>query len=188
VAESNDDQRTIDAVLRRTSGRPIRGFAPGADVERSWPADAHPTRAKVQFLAADPLFTDMAGSGGRSSTQALPVLHSDALRRDAFLPGGPLERFELLATSSFCRPDIVPVSLRDGVFPDPTGAGWCQTVTQAFRSRDRAWPVIGAQFHAEQRDFTMPALGDPPESVADPRLFVASAYEQIVDAYLRLAP
>jgi len=159
VAESNDDQRTIDAVLRRTSGRPIRGFAPVIDVERSWPADARPTRAKVQFRPADPLFADIAGAAGRSSTQALPVLHSDALRRDAFLPGGPMDRFELLAT-----------------------------VTQAFRSRDRAWPVIGAQFHAEQRDFTTPAVGDPPESVADPRLFIASAYEEIVDAYLRLAP
>ncbi len=188
VAESNDDQSTIDGVLRRTSGRPIRGFAPAVDIERSWPADAHPTRAKVQFQHADPLFTDIAGATGRSSTQALPVLHSDALRRDAFRPGGPLERFELLATSSFCRADITPPSPHDGLFGDPTSDGPCQTVTQAFRSRDRAWPVIGAQFHAEQRDFTTPASGDPPESVADPRLFVAGAYEQIVDAYLRLAP
>jgi len=48
--------------------------------------------------------------------------------------------------------------------------------------------VIGAQFHAEQRDFAEPAPGDPPESVADPRLFLAAAYDLIVDAHLRLAP
>jgi len=32
------------------------------------------------------------------------------------------------------------------------------------------------------------AAGDPPESTADPRLFLAAAYEQMVDAYVKLAP
>jgi len=187
VAGAGDHQRAIDAVLRRTTGRPIRGFAPTVDAERAWPADAHPTRAKIQFAPMDPLFRDMSGSARRSTTQALPELHSDALRRDAFLPGGPLERFEVLATSIFCRPDVVS-AVALSLFPSPSGGGFCQSVSQAFRSRDRGWPVIGAQFHAEQQDFVTAAPGDPPESVADPRLFVAAAYEQIVDAYLRLAP
>jgi hypothetical protein len=187
-ASPEEDMRTIDQVLRRTSGHPIRGFAQPIDVERAWPSDPHPPRAKIQFVPNDPLFADLAGPLRRSTTQALPESHADALRPDAFLPGGPLERFEVLATSAFCAPDVVAASPRDGVFANPSGPGWCDTVPEAFRSRDRAWPIIGAQFHAEQRDFAAPAPGDPPESVADARLFFAAAYEQMVDAYVRLAP
>jgi hypothetical protein len=46
---------------------------------------------------------------------------------------------------------------------------------------------VGTQFHAEQFGFTAPATTDPPESTADPWLFVAAEYETIVDAYLRSA-
>jgi hypothetical protein len=94
----------------------------------------------------------------------------------------------VLASSSFCGPDVVAASTRDGIFPNPGGPGWCDTVPEAFRSRDRAWPIIGAQFHAEQKDFATPGPGDPPESVADARLFLVSAYEEMVDAYVKLAP
>jgi hypothetical protein len=183
-----EDRRTIDRVLRRTSGRPIRGFAPPIDVERAWPADPHPLRAKIQFLASDPLFEDLAGALRRSTTQSLPELHSDAVRPDAFLAGGVLERFEVLATSAFCGADVIAASPRDGVFANPSGPGWCDTVPEAFRSKDRGWPIIGSQFHAEQKDFATPGPGDPPESVADARLFLASAFEQMVDAYVKLAP
>ncbi len=183
-----DDRRLLDRLLRRTTGKPIRGFARQADVERAWPTDPHPPRARVQFAAGDVLFADLAGAARRSTTGALPELHADAIRPDAFLPGAPLQRFEVLAASSFCAPDVVAAGPRDGVFPNPNGAGWCDTIPEAFRSRDAAWPVIGAQFHAEQRDFTSAAPDDPPESVADPRLFVAAAYEQMVDAYVKLAP
>jgi hypothetical protein len=185
---AEEDGRTIDQVLRRTSGHPIRGFAQPIDVERAWPSDPHPPRAKIQFVPNDPLFVDLSGAMHRSTTQALPESHADALRPDAFLPGGPLERFEVLATSAFCASDVVAASPRDGVFANPSGSGWCDTVPEAFRSRDRAWPIIGAQFHAEQRDFAVAAPGDPPESVADARLFFAAAFEQMVDAYVRLAP
>jgi hypothetical protein len=188
ASSPEEDGRTIDQVLRRTSGHPIRGFASPIDVERAWPSDPHPPRAKIQFVPNDPLFADVAGPLHRSTTQAFPESHADAIRPDAFLPGAPLERFEVLATSAFCAPDVVAASRRDGVFANPSGPGWCDTVPEAFRSRDRAWPIIGAQFHAEQRDFAVAAPGDPPESVADARLFFAAAYEQMVDAYLRLAP
>ncbi|HEX4448326.1 MAG TPA: discoidin domain-containing protein, partial [Polyangiaceae bacterium] len=194
-----DDLRLIDQVLRRTSGHPIRGFAPLVDVERAWPTDPHPPRARIRFLPGDPLFADLSGPLGRTTTQALPESHVDALRPDAFLPGGPLARFDVLATSAFCASDVVAAGPRDGVFPDPSGTGWCDTVPEAFRSREvprqggaqgsgSAWPIIGSQFHAEQRDFASPGPGDPPESVADARLFFAAAFEQMVDAYVRLAP
>lgn len=182
------DQRTIDAVLRRTSGRLIRGFAPPIDSERAWPSDPHPPRAKIRFSPDDKLFEDLAGPVHRSTTMEMPEWHSDALRSDAFLPAGPLQRFEVLATSAFCGPDVVAASPRDGVVPNPAGPGWCDTVPEAFRSRDHAWPILGTQFHAEQRDFPTAGPGDPPESVADARLFFAAAYEQMVDAYLKLAP
>ncbi len=185
---SEGDLHTIDRILKRTSGRPIRGFARPAEVERAWPTDPHPVRAKIQFLPSDPLFADLAGPWLRSTTQALPESHADALRLDAFLPGNPLERFDVVATSAFCGADVVPGGGGDPPFANPSGPGFCETVPEAFRSRDRAWPVIGAQFHAEQRDFTNAAPGDPPESTADPRLFLAAAYETMIDAYVRLAP
>jgi hypothetical protein len=188
AATGGDDRQLIDRVLKRTSGHPIRGFASPIDVERAWPTDPHPPRAKIQFVSSDPLFADLAGAFGRSTTQALPESHSDAVRADAFLVGAPLDRFQIVATSAFCAPDVIAAGPHDGVFPNPNGAGWCDTVPEAFRSRDASWPVIGAQFHAEQRDFATPAPGDPPESTADARLFFDATYEAMVDAYVRLAP
>jgi hypothetical protein len=187
-ASPDDDGRLIDLVLRRTSGQPIRGFAPLADVERSWPGDPHISRVTVRFAPEDPLFADVAGTLRRSTTQALPESHVDAVRPDAFLSGGPLARLSLVATSAFCAPGVVAASPRDGVFPNPGGPGFCDTVPEAFRTRDEAWPIIATQFHVEQRDFSIAAPGDPPESVADSRLFIAAAFEEMVDAYVRLAP
>jgi hypothetical protein len=142
----------------------------------------------VRFQPEDPLFADLAGPLRRSTTQALPESHVDAVRADAFLSGGPLAGLSLVATSAFCAPGVVAASPRDGVFPNPKGPGFCDTVPEAFRTRDEAWPIIAAQFHAEQRDFSIAAPGDPPESVADSRLFIAAALEEMVDAYVRLAP
>jgi hypothetical protein len=185
------DARLIDRILSRTTGEPIRGFATPLDVERAWPTDPHPLHAKIEFLPSDPLFADVAGPFGRSVTQALPESHADAIRPDAFGPGRPLARFEVVAKSAFCSAGVPATSttrLRDDAFPNPAGTGYCAPVPEAFRSRDPAWPVIGAQFHAEQRDFASAAPGDPPESTADPRLFLAAAYETMIDAYVRLAP
>jgi hypothetical protein len=185
---AEEDRHATDQVLRRINGAPIRGFAPPLDVERAWPGDPHPPRARIQFTADDPLFVDLAGAARRSTTQALPESHSDAVRADAFLGSGPLRRFTVLATSSFCGPDVVAASPQDGVYPNPSGPGWCDTIPEAFRSRDHAWPIIGTQFHAEQKDFATPGPGDPPESVADARLFFVAAYEEMVDAYVKLGP
>jgi hypothetical protein len=187
-SSSADDEDLIDEVLHRATGKPIRGFAPPSECERAWPDDPHPGRATVAFDPTDPLFADLAGAAGRSMTQELPLSHADAVRPDAFGPEGPLRRFEVLATSTFCAPMVTAADSRDGLSVSPKARGWCRTVPQAFRSREHAWPIIGAQFHAEQRDFVAPAPGDPAESVADARLFLAAAYELIVDAHLKLAP
>jgi hypothetical protein len=183
-----EDLGTLDRVLQRTSAHRIRGWAPSIDVERAWPTDPQGMRTNIRFAADDTLFADLAGPFRRSMTRALPEWHVDAIRPDAFLHGGPLDHFDILATSAFCAPDVVPKDRRDGVFPGPDGGTWCATVPEVFRSRDRAWPIIGAQFHAEQRDFANAAPGDPPESVADARLFLAAAYEAIVDSYESFSP
>ncbi len=186
VASAQDDQTLIDLLLKRTSGHLVRGFATAKDVEWAWPTDPHPRRARISFSPGDPLFADLAGPLLRDTTRALPEAHADAVRFDAFMPGGPLEKLELLATSTFCAPHVVAAGPRDGVVPNPNGAGWCDTLPEAFRSKESSWPLIGAQFHAEQRDFSFSAPGDPPESIDDPRLFIAAAFEQIVDAYEKL--
>jgi hypothetical protein len=187
-ASSEDHMRLVDRVLERTSGQPIRGFAPAVDVDRAWPTDLYARRAEVRFATDSPLFFDLAGQSRRSITRALPEWHADAIRPDAFEPGGPLERFELVAKSAFCSPHVALAGSRDGAFWDSHSEKWCSTIPEAFRSRDRTWPINGAQFHAEQRDFSSAAPGDPPESVADPRLFMAAVYEEMVDAYEKFAP
>jgi hypothetical protein len=186
AAPSADDQTLIDLVLKRASGHPVRGFATAKDVEWAWPTDPHPRRARISFSPGDPLFADLAGPLGRETTQALPEAHADAVRLDAFLVGGLLQRFEVVATSSFCAPHVVAAGPGDGVVANPRGSGWCDTVPEVFRSSGPTWPIIGTQFHAEQRDFSASAPGDPPESVDDPRIFLAGAFEQIVDAYEKL--
>ncbi len=186
-SSTDEERRTIDRVLWRNSGRPIRGFASPTDVERAWPDDPRTRRSRIEFLPGDPLFVDIAGSSRRSVTRAMPESHADAVRPDAFLPGAPLDHFDVLATSTFCVP-VAVASAQDGELAASAGPGACDTVPQVFRSRDPAWPVIGVQFHPEQRGFTVAAPDDPAESTADPLLFLAAAYEQIVDAYERFAP
>jgi hypothetical protein len=184
-----EDQQVIDSVVRRTTGRPIRELAPKEDVEIAWPGDSRP-RVAVTFDAKDPLFRDLADAEGpedmwRKTTRAFPESHVDVIRPDAFMESGVLSRFEIVAHSEFCAKDVVSAGPNDQATPNPKGAGMCNFVTEAFRSKDgEGFPIVGTQFHPEQRDFPAPAPGDPPESVADPRLLVAAAYERIVDAYL----
>jgi hypothetical protein len=181
---SESDAQTIDAVLRRTTGRPIRGYAPPSAIERAWPGELQ-EREEVAFDPAERLFWDLAGPSRRRVTHAFPESHSDVVRPDAFLAGGPLARFVVVAQSEFCGDDVVDAGPEDTTFPSPTGKGRCVRMPEVFRARDGRYPLIGAQFHAEQRDFPVAAGGDPPESVADGRLFVAAAYETIVDALIK---
>lgn len=173
----------IDEILRRNTGRPIRGFATTASLIRGWPGEgAMPPR--VTFDPNDPLFVDLAGPSHRNTTHGFPQSHLDLVRPEAFAPGGPLARMQIVASSLFCSPSVVASLHPLAVTPNPTGAGRCARVTEVFRSVGGPWPIVGAQFHAEQRDFDTPAPGDPAESVADARMFVAAAYEEILDVYL----
>lgn len=173
----------IDEVLRRNTGRPIRGFAPASSLIRAWPGESG-AAVPVAFDARDPLFADI-GASGRTTTRAFPQSHLDLIRPEAFSDGAPLAGLQILATSLFCSPVVVASLHAPAVAPNPNGKGRCARVTEAFRARDGVWPLIGVQFHPEQRDYDIAPTGDPPEAVADARLFVAAAYEEIVDAYLR---
>ncbi|MGZ3473339.1 MAG: discoidin domain-containing protein [Polyangiales bacterium] len=173
-------EEEIDAILRRNTGRFIRGFAKEDSLIRTWPGEGQPRRP-VSFVIDDPLFVDLAGPSRRNRTFGFPESHLDMVRPESFLTGGPLENFEIVASSLFCSPAVV-AALHST--KDPAGVH-CARVTEVFRNKNGRWPIIGTQFHAEQRDFDRPAPGEPPESVADARIFVAAAYEQILDAYLR---
>jgi hypothetical protein len=187
------DQTTIDAVVRRTTGRPLRVPARGqVDIRSAWPGDGRP-RVEVTYNPYDPLFEDLAGteragSPLRDTTRAFAERHEDVLRPDAFLSEHPLEGLVVVATSKFCGPEVVAGGPSDPAILNPTGPGRCITVPEVFRSRSGVYPVIGTQFHPEQSDYPYPAPGDPPETVADPLLFLTAAYEHIVDAYLAHAP
>ena len=58
--------------------------------------------------------------------------------------------------------------------------------SRLVRRRSRGVPVEGSRLAGHRRPVSRRT--NPPESVADPRLFLAGAYEQIVDAYQRLSP
>jgi hypothetical protein len=232
LLEARRDRRghEIDAILRRNGGRPIRGVATDAALVRAWPGETRP-RVEIRFDPKDPLFADVAAHG-RTTSRAFAVSHFDYVRPQAFAPGGPLERLELVATSLACAQS--PVAALQAAAREPR----CIQVTQAFRSRagpwrsarddvapcdrctgpwrsarddvapcdrctgpwrsarndvapcDRCtgpWPLVGTQFHPEQRDFATVEGDDDPASTADPRLFLASVYEEIVDAYVAIA-
>jgi len=183
--DGRNDRRHIDSILRRAAGRPIRGFASMDDVARAWPDDPHPTHAKVEFASEEPLFADVWSVHRCATTLELPESHADALRPDAFLPRGPLRRFEVLARSLFCGMNVSSGGPSDRAFPNPDGPGSCVIVPEAFRSKDQAWPIVATQFHVEQHDFTTAGPGDPPESIADPRLFLAATFEVLADSYLK---
>ncbi len=182
---ADEDQAVLDAILRRTTGEPIRGFPSSFTVKRVWPGERQ-RPSEVQFDPDSRLFGDLAGPARRSRSHAFPMSHTDVVRPDVF--DGPLRRMQLVATGQFCGPRVVSAGPYDLAEPNLFGAGRCVVVPEAYRSRDGRYPLTGVQFHPEQRDFEEPLLGDPPESVADPRLLLAAVWEEAVDAYLRNAP
>ena len=60
-------------------------------------------------------------------------------------------------------------------------------VPQAFRSRARdGYPLVGFQFHPEQRDFTRLAPGSPPDARGDALNLVANTVDLVLESYRRL--
>ena len=76
------DRKLIDRVLSRTSGMPIRGFAQPMDIERAWPGDPHPFRAKIRFAPIGPPVRGHLAGTRRSRDPPRTSLPGVARRRD----------------------------------------------------------------------------------------------------------
>jgi hypothetical protein len=183
------DLETLDSLILRNENRPIRGLlGKPTPREHAWWYDEPPLdalRPTMIFDPTDPLFNAPLDPR-RDRTRELPSSHGDMLRASLF--GRRLGRLKLVAQSHLCGPEVDP----DGpepTFPDPTDPSRrCVAVTQAFRSIDPlAYPVVGFQFHPEQRDLMRLAAGSPPEARGDALNAMANAIQLAIDGYLRLA-
>jgi hypothetical protein len=177
----------FDAILVRNDNQPIRGQRDDErHHERAWWSDFHGTdgeRPRVHFIPHDPLFATGDPGFSREVTEELPVSHGDMIRMSAF--GGPLRRFEVVAWSRLCGPWVEEHG-PETTWPDlDDPRSRCVVVPQAFRSRDvRGYPLVGFQFHPEQRDLQRLAPGSPPEARGDALNMVANAIDLALDAYV----
>jgi hypothetical protein len=187
AADDAQQLALVDQVLLRNGNRPVRGLVTRKlPYERTWWSDGpelDATRPSISFDRGDPLFDAAAGSQ-RDSSREIPTSHGDMLRLSAF--SGPLARLRVAAHSDFCRSWVVEGPEETALDPaDPSRR--CVRMPQAFRSRDPfAYPVIGFQFHPEQRDLTRLAPGSPAEARGDALNAVANAIELALLGYLRV--
>lgn len=177
----------IDLALLRNENGPVRGVLTRRDpYERAWWYDAPKldgTRPSIAFAPHASPFDTLALQGRRQSLE-LPSSHGDMIRASAF--HGPLSRLSLVAWSHFCRPWV----RSDGpepTWPDPRDpTRRCVLVPQSFVSNDERYPIVGFQFHPEQRDLRRLAPGSPPEARGDPLNAVANAVDLALDSLVRL--
>mgnify|MGYP003816407233 CR=1 FL=1 len=153
-------------------------------IELAWwldPPERDASRPVIVFEAADRLFETLAVGSGRGATRQLPSSHYAMIRASAF--DGVLSSLKMTAWSEYCHPWVMPG-------PEPTrrqGDGRCVTVPQAYRSRDTGrYPVIGFQFHPEQRDLPRLAPGALAEERGDGLEVFANAIDLAVESYVRL--
>lgn len=153
-------------------------------IELAWWLDApkaDASRPVIHFDASDPMFETLAAGGTRTSTRQLPSSHYAMIRASAF--EGPLSALKLTAYSEYCAPWVL-----EG--PELTweqGEARCVRVPQAFRSRDDSrYPIMGYQFHPEQRDLPRLAPGAPAEERGDALNAFANGIDLAIVGYLRL--
>jgi hypothetical protein len=190
--DENEARTLLDGVLLRNDNSPIRGRLDHPDpYERTFWFDSPSLdgrRPALSFDPLDPLFGGFsapgADAGTRRETREIPSSHGDMLRVSAF-DRGPLATYVLASTSTFCRPWIHP----DGperTWVDPRQPDdRCVTVPQAFRTRDDGrFPIVGFQFHPEQRDLQRLAPGSPPEARGDALNVLANAIDLALEGYV----
>jgi hypothetical protein len=191
-ATATDDERprdVYDSLILRNTNEPIVGIAHDKKlIELGWWYDGpelDASRPVIFFDERDALFETMAGLGGRSSSRAFPSSHYDMLRLAAF--STRLSTLRVSAWSDYCRP-FVKAAGPEPVFADPHAPGSrCVRIPQAFRSRDRdRFPVVGFQFHPEQRDFPRLAPGATDDERGDAINVFANAVDLAVDGWLRV--
>lgn len=181
----------LDGVLLRNDNTPIRGRLDHPDpYERTFwfdPPSLDGKRPTLVFDPRDPLFAGFSSPDApiRRETREIASSHGDMLRASAF-ERGPLVGFDLAATSTFCRTWVMPEgperTTEDPARPDVR----CVTVPQAFRSRGEGrFPIIGFQFHPEQRDLQRLAPGSAPEARGDALNVLANAVDLALEGYVR---
>jgi hypothetical protein len=180
-------QAVYDRVLARNDNRPVRGLVERKDLyEHAWwfdPPKDDAARPTIRFDPSDRLFEGLGGAGrARSSTRELASSHGDMVRVSALaelLPG-----YAIVAWSEYCRAFV------DGAGPERTwqeasapGAR-CVRIPQAFRSVDGGFPVVGLQFHPEQRDLVRLAPGSAAEARGDAMNVMANAVDLVIERFL----
>lgn len=186
LAEGGDD---FDRVLARNGNAQIRGLITQKNpYERAWWSDPPATdaaRPVFHYDPQDPVFDFGGRSPKRRRTRAMPSSHGDMIRASAL--GGRLPGLRMIAHSDFCASWVDPRG-PEPTFPDPNDPSRrCVRVPQAFRSVDAdGYPIVGFQFHPEQRDLPRLAPGDPPEARADSLQVVANTLDLAIEAWLRL--
>lgn len=183
--------RHLDGIMLRNDNTPIRGRLDHPDpYERTFwfdPPALDAKRPAIRFEPDDPLFAGLGGApdgSSRRETRELPSSHGDMLRASAF--GGPLAGFVLASTSTFCRPWIRADGPERTRLDEARPELRCVEVPQAFRSRDEArFPIVGFQFHPEQRDLQRLAPGSPPAARGDALNVLANAVDLALEGYVR---
>lgn len=177
----------FDAVLVRNENQLLRGQPSNErHHERVWWSDwafTDVSRPRVFFLPHDPLFETGDAAWSRNVTSELPLSHGDMLRTTAF--EGPLGDLQIVAASSLCAPWVESTG-PEPTWPDPTDPrSTCVAVPQAFRSRPApGYPIIGFQFHPEQRDLQRLAPGSPTDARGDALNVFANSLDLILESYV----
>jgi hypothetical protein len=195
-AENVDEEEArgiLDRVLLRNDNSPIRGKLDHPEpYERSFwfdPPALDASRPTLRYSPRDPLFRgltaeDTAGEL-RRTTREIPLLHGDMVRASAFTRGA-LAGYVLAATSEFCRTWVEDSGFEPTRVDPHDPSRRCVTVPQAFRSRNESrFPIIGFQFHPEQRDLQRLAPGSPPEARGDALNVLANAVDLVLEGYIR---
>jgi hypothetical protein len=187
-AMASQDDPVRDILLVRNSNDAVRGILNSeARTERAWwfdPAKSDALRPVIEFDPSDRLFETLAGlDGARRASREFPSSHYDMLRLSKF--DALLSGLVVSSWSDYCHPWVSPAG------PEPTweaaSGQRCVRIPQAFHSRDESrYPVIGFQFHPEQRDLTRLAPGSRAEDRGDALNVFANAVDMVVESYLRV--
>ena len=183
------EQALYDSLVIRNTNEPRVGIAHDKNlIERGWWYDGPELDAKrpvIFFDAKDSLFETLAGSRLQFASRSFPSSHYDMLRLTSF--STRLSALRVSAWSDYCHP-FVKASGPEPTFPDPLDPrSRCVRIPQAFHSRDRdRFPIVGFQFHPEQRDLPRLAPGATGDERGDAMNAFANAVDLAVDGWLKL--
>jgi len=179
-----------DELVLRNTNEPVKGITRDKKLlERAWWYDKpelDAARPVIDFDSSDPLFETLASDRPRPSSRAFPSSHYDMLRLAVF--STQLASFRVSAWSDWCRPWVKADGLEPTFADRARTDARCVRVPQAYHSRERdRYPVVGMQFHPEQRDFPRLAPGASDEERGDPLNVFANAYDLAIEGWLRVA-